>query len=68
LEKAVNGHEVKTMDQYITNAKSEGRRISQETGKSSKEGKDINWIYPDSLRNGYEKQFLNNFYLERPKK
>jgi len=37
------------MDEYISNAKQNEARISSETGKSSQEGKDINWIYPDSL-------------------
>jgi len=49
LEKATANLKVTTMQQYIAEAAENGARISEETGKGSQDGKDINWIYQDSL-------------------
>ena len=49
LEKATSNVTVQSMEQYIANAKVNDARISSGTGRSTQEGNDINWIYPDSL-------------------
>ena len=49
LEKATANLTIKSMEQYIAEAKEGGARIDPKTGKESPLAKDLNWIYPDSL-------------------